>query len=406
MSAHALLSPSAAERWLHCTPAPRLEAELPETTSAYAEEGTLAHSVCDLFARKKFTLMKLSAYKAELKKLKADPLWQEEMLATATAYVDHLTENSMRFEHAPYMAFEVKVNISDFAPDAFGRCDCVMIGGDELIITDYKHGKGVPVSPQGNPQMMLYALGALTLYRPIYGDAIQRVTMYIDQPRLDSYDGYTLSVDDLLAWGENTVKPKAAIAHMGMGDFVPGYWCRFCRAKAQCRARAATHTALEDFKDCKAIPGTLADDLIKVGEAHDVEGMPPLLTDAEVGDLLKRGAALVDWYNSLEEYALGAILKGNEIPGFKAVEGTSKTTFKPDYDTAAKVLITAGYKKSTLYRSMPETLTNLDTLVGGRPKLKELLGDHLYKPPGKPALAPADDKRPPYSAAAADFSEV
>lgn len=406
MSAHALLSPSAAERWLHCTPAPRLEADLPETTSNYAEEGTLAHKVCDLFAQKKFTIMKLSTYKAALKKLKADPLWQDEMTATATTYVEHLTENSMKFEHAPYMAFEVKVDISDFVPEAFGRCDCVMIGGDELIITDYKHGKGVPVSPEGNPQMMLYALGALKLYRPIYGDAIQRVTMYIDQPRLDSYSGHTLTVEELLAWGENTVKPKAAIAHMGMGDFAPGEWCRFCRAKAQCRARAGAHTALEDFKDCKAIPGTLADDLIKVGEAHGVEGMPPLLTDDEVGDLLTRGRALVDWYNSLEEYALSALLKGGAIAGHKVVEGTSKTTFAPDYDTAATVLVAAGFKKATLYRQTPETLANLDKLVGGRPKLKELLGDHLYKPPGKPALAPESDKRPPYSPAAADFSEV
>ncbi|MDL2318093.1 DUF2800 domain-containing protein [Eubacteriales bacterium OttesenSCG-928-A19] len=403
MSAHALLSPSAAERWLNCTPAPRLEAELPETTSSYAEEGTLAHEVCDLFARKKFTLMKLTTYKAALKKLKANPLWQDEMTTTATTYVEHLTENSMKFEHAPYMAFEVKVDISDFVPEAFGRCDCVMIGGDELIITDYKHGKGVPVSPEGNPQMMLYALGALKLYRPIYGDAIQRVTMYIDQPRLDSYSGYTLSVDDLLAWGENTVKPKAAIAHMGLGDFNPGDWCRFCRAKGQCRARAGAHTALEDFANTKMIPDENAHKLHELCVPGTVE---PLLTDDEVGDLLTRGKALVDWYNALEEYALTTLLNGGTIAGHKVVEGTSKTTFAPDYDTAAAVLVAAGFKKATLYRQTPETLTNLDKLVGGRPKLKELLGDHLYKPPGKPALAPESDKRPPYNPAAADFSEV
>jgi hypothetical protein len=223
--------------------------------------------------------------------------------------------------------------------------------------------------------------------------------MYIDQPRLDSYSGYTLTVDELLAWGENTVKPKAAFAHMGMGEFVPGDWCRFCRAKAQCRARANTHTALEDFKDAKAIPGSIAADSI-------MSPAPPLLTDAEIGDLLTRGKALVDWYNSLEEYALTTILKGGAIPGHKVVEGTSKATFAPDFDTAANVLIAAGYAKSTLYREQPETLTNLDKLVGGRAKLQEILGAHLYKPPGKPALVPESDKRPPYSGAVADFGKA
>lgn len=403
---HALLSPSAASRWLSCTPAPRLEADLPESSSAFAAEGTLAHSVCELLAKKKFTIVKPSAHNAALKKLKADPLWQDEMLSTATVYVDHLAERSMEFAHKPYMAFEVKVDITDYAPEAFGTCDSVIIGGDELIITDYKHGKGVPVSAEGNPQMLLYALGALKLYRPIYGDAIKRVTCYIDQPRLDSYSKHSMGVDELLAWGENTVKPKADLAFAGLGEFNPGEHCRFCRAKAQCRARANAHTALEDFKDCTPAGAQKAGDLAPQEHSHigpHGAEVHPLLSDGEIGDLLTRGKTLVDWYNSLEEYALTAVLRGGTIPGYKAVEGTSKATFAPDFDTAAKVLIAAGYEKATLYREMPETLTNIDKVVGGRTKLKELLGDHLYKPPGKPALAPERDKRPAYSGAAADF---
>ncbi len=393
-STHALLSPSAASRWLNCTPAPRLEAELPETTSEYAAEGTLAHSVCELLARKKFTIVKPSAHNAALKKLKKHELWNDEMLTTAATYVDHLLERYMSFPNKPYIVFEVKVDITDYVPEAYGTCDCVMIGGDELIITDYKHGKGVPVSPENNPQMMLYALGALKCYRPIYGDAIKKVSMYIEQPRLNSYGGYSLTVDELLAWGENVVKQKAALAFAGLGSFNPGDWCRFCRAKARCRARADSHTALEDFKDA----------LLPTPE-NQQRTDAPLLTDAEIGDLLTRGKTLVDWYNSLEEYALTTLLNGGAIPGYKAVEGTSKTTFAPDYDAAASVLVEAGYDRALLYREAPETLAALDKLVGGRTKLKELLGEHLYKPAGKPTLAPESDKRPPYSSAAADFGE-
>lgn len=218
---HALLSPSAASRWLNCTPAPRLEAELPESASEYAAEGTLAHSVCELLARKKFTVVKLSAHNAALKKLKKEALWDDEMLTTAATYVEHLLERYMSFPNKPYIVFEVKVDITDYAPEAYGTCDCVMIGGEELIITDYKHGKGVPVSAERNPQMMLYALGALKCYRPIYGDAIKKVSMYIDQPRLNSYSGYSLTVDELLAWGENEVKPKAAPCLCGSWQLQP-----------------------------------------------------------------------------------------------------------------------------------------------------------------------------------------
>jgi hypothetical protein len=396
MSAHAVLAPSAAERWLHCTPAPRLEAELPETTSEYAEEGTLAHKVCDLLARKKYTIMKLSTYNAALKKLRADPLWQDEMLTTATTYVEHLAENAMKFEHAPYLAFEVRVDISDYVPEAFGRCDCVMIGGDELIITDYKHGKGVPVSSQENPQMMLYALGALKLYRPIYGDMIRRVTAYIDQPRLDSYSGYTLTVDELLAWGESTVKPKAAAAFAGLGEYTPGEWCRFCRAKVKCRARADSQTALEDFKNC-AYGSINPDDPQPLGRDQ-------LLTDTEVGDLLKRGKTLIDWYNGLKEYALATCLDGGTIPGWKAVEGRSTRAWT-DQDKALEAILNAGHPRELVYDTVPKTLAQLEKLIGPG-SFGELVGSLVIKPPGKPALAPESDKRPPYSGAAADFGGV
>lgn len=397
---HAILSPSAAHRWLHCTPAPRVEAEFPETTSEYAEEGRLAHSVCELAAKKKFTVMNNRAYNSRLKKLKADPKWDDEMLSTAATYVEHLTEHAMRFEHAPYVALEVQVDITDYAPEAFGTCDCIMIGGDELIITDYKHGKGVPVSAQDNPQMLLYALGALKLYRPIYGDMIRRVSTYIDQPRLDSYDGASMTVEELLAWGES-IKPKAAAAFMGTGEFAPGEWCRFCRAKAKCRARANQNTALEDFKDCIPLGRS-----IPMQTAYDATGFKPsnCLTDEEIGALLVRAEGLVAWYNDLKEYALVACLNGKTIPGWKAVEGRSTRAWT-DQDAALEALMAGGVEEAIIYDRVPKTLAQLEKVIG-KQRFGELVGDMITKSPGKPALAAESDKRPAYNGAAADFSEV
>ena len=397
---HAILSPSAAHRWLHCTPAPRVEAEFPETTSEYAEEGRLAHSVCELAAKKKFTVMNNRTYNSRLKKLKADPKWDDEMLSTAATYVEHLTEHAMRFEHAPYVALEVQVDITDYAPEAFGTCDCVMIGGDELIITDYKHGKGVPVSAQDNPQMLLYALGALKLYRPIYGDMIRRVSAYIDQPRLGSYDGASMTVEELLAWGES-IKPKAAAAFMGTGEFAPGEWCRFCRAKAKCRARANQNTALEDFKDCIPLGRS-----IPMQAEYDATGFKPsnCLTDEEIGALLVRAEGLVAWYNDLKEYALAACLNGKTIPGWKAVEGRSTRAWT-DQDAALEALMAGGVEEAIIYDRVPKTLAQLEKVIG-KQRFGELVGGMITKSPGKPALAAESDKRPAYNGAAADFSEV
>lgn len=397
---HAILSPSAAHRWLHCTPAPRVEAEFPETTSEYAEEGRLAHSVCELAAKKKFTVMNNRTYNSRLKKLKADPKWDDEMLSTAATYVEHLTEHAMRFEHAPYVALEVQVDITDYAPEAFGTCDCIMIGGDELIITDYKHGKGVPVSAQDNPQMLLYALGALKLYRPIYGDMIRRVSTYIDQPRLDSYDGASMTVEELLAWGES-IKPKAAAAFMGTGEFAPGEWCRFCRAKAKCRARANQNTALEDFKDCIPLGRS-----IPMQTEYDATGFKPsnCLTDEEIGALLVRAEGLVAWYNDLKEYALVACLNGMTIPGWKAVEGRSTRAWT-DQDAALEALMAGGVEEAIIYDRVPKTLAQLEKVIG-KQRFGELVGGMITKSPGKPALAAESDKRPAYNGAAADFSEV
>ncbi len=399
MSGHALLSPSAAGRWLNCTPVPRLEESLPESVSEYAEEGRLAHSVCELAAKKKFSAMPARTYSAALKKLKANPLWQDEMLSCAAEYVEHLEEHAMLFPSAPYVALEVKVDISDYARDAFGTCDSVIIGGDQLIVTDYKHGKGVMVSAQENPQMLLYALGALKLYKPVFGDSLKRITVCIDQPRLNHYDVYSLTEAELLAWGENVVKPKAALAYMGLGAFNPGEWCRFCRMKAQCRARADAHTALEDFKDA-LLPTPENTKTAAIEDKHGVPH-PPLLTDTEIGGLLSRGEALVAWYNSLKEYALNALLNGGEIPGWKAVEGRSSRAWA-DQDKAIETIINAGYPRELVYDSVIKSLAQLEKLIGTE-RFNGLVGSLIVKPAGKPALAPESDKRPAYSSAAADF---
>ena len=391
---HALLSASSASRWLHCTAAPRFEEQFPEKTSEYAEEGRLAHAICELKVIKKFTTqLTPRTYTTRLNKLKKDPLYTDEMDKTSDLYVEHLTEKAMTYDSTPSVAVEVQVDFAEYVPEGFGTCDCIMIGGDTLNITDYKHGKGVPVSAEGNAQMRLYALGALKRYAPIYGNIIKKVCMTIDQPRIqDEPSTETITVEELRAWGES-IKPAAAKAYMGLGEFCPGEHCRFCRGKAQCKARAAINTALEEFKDC--VPQN--------GEKPPLFGQG-VLTDEEIGDLLVRGKELVAWYKDLEEYALNALLNGGTIPGWKAVAGRSNRTFT-DTDAAVAAVIAAGYDEALVYERKPKTLTELEKLMG-KAEFTAKLGAYVVKPLGKPTLAPMTDKREPYSPAAADFAEV
>ena len=388
---HALLSASSASRWLNCTAAPRFEENFPESTSEFAEEGRLAHSFCELKVLKKFTTsVAQRSYTTQLNKLKKDERYNPEMEKTSDIFIEVLTELAMSYDAPPFVAAEVRVDFSDYVPEGFGTCDCVMIGGDTITIVDYKHGKGVPVDAENNSQMMLYALGALKKYFPIYGNTIKNVRLCIVQPRIHSEPSiWEITVEDLKLWAES-IKPIAEKAFAGLGEYVPGEHCRFCRGKAQCKARADIHTALEEFKDC--VPEAIA----QPGDN--------ILTNAQIGDLLIRGKELVAWYKNLEEYALGAALKGDDIAGWKVVEGRSNRAFT-DQDEAFKAIIGAGYEEALLYERKPLTLTAVETLIGKK-EFAEKFGQFVHKPTGKPTLVPTSDKRPVYSPAAADFADV
>lgn len=384
MSKHALLSPSAAHRWLNCTPAARLEATLPYKSSIYADEGTLAHSVCELTAKKYFTPMKTAAFNREMKKLKENKLWNDEMIQTADTYVGHLKEKAISFKTAPYIVFETKVEMNDYVPEAFGRCDCIMFGDNTLVITDYKHGKGVPVSAKENPQLMLYALGALNRYQMLFD--IDSVQICVDQPRLNHYETWECTKKVLLDWGES-IKPVAQQAYEGTGEYNPGSWCRFCRANGVCTAQTKNQiTAFDDFKD--AIE----------------QGNTDLLTPAQIADALAKGAVLVNWYEALQKAAPEKILEGTPIPGYKVVEGRSTRSWT-NQDEALTALQAAGIERAIIYDSIPKSLAQLEKVIGAT-KFAELVGKYIFKPSGKPTLTTEDDKRPAFNGAVADFADV
>lgn len=367
---HALLSASGAHRWLHCTGSPLLEKDFPDSTSVYAQEGTLAHELCELklmtytgeITKRKLTSMKNKLMKSEL--------WQPEMDSTSEAYLDYIKDITMSYTVKPVILTEKRVDFSRYVPEGFGTADCLILAGDTLHVVDYKHGKGVVVDADHNPQMMLYALGAMGELSLLY--RFKFVHMTIVQPRVNNISEFTMTADELREWGEKVVKPKAEAAMSGKGEFEAGDWCRFCRAKQQCKTRYESNDSLYP----------------ELSERHD----PRLITLAELGEYLKRGKDMAAWLEDMKEYALSESLAGADVPGWKAVEGRGSRAFT-DTDEAVDTLIKNGIDESVLYERRVLTLAQMEKAVGKK-AFGELVGDLVVKNPGKPTLVEESDKRP------------
>lgn len=379
---HALLSASGAHRWLSCTPSAKLEEQFPDSTSTYAEEGTLAHELCEIKVNKALLGMPTKTYNSTLKKIKGNDLYQTEMDKYTDEYLDYILEKVHSFDSPPTVIVEKKVDFSSYVPEGFGTADCIILGDGELHIVDFKYGKGVEVSAEYNPQMMLYALGAYLEYSFLF--QIEAVKMTIVQPRIGNISEYSMLVEELLEWAELIVKPKAQMAWLGNGDYTAGEHCKFCRARASCRERARKNLETENFE-------------LKEG---------PLLSLEEIGEALKKAIDLAKWAEDLKEYALAESLKGNNIPGWKAVEGRGSRNFT-DNDLAIKKLKEAGIAEELLYERKQYTLAQIEKLVGTK-DFKKIVGDLVVKNPGKPTLVVDTDKREKITnkvTAAEDFAD-
>jgi len=370
--AHALLSASSSHRWLHCPPSARLSENYDDKGSDYAAEGTDAHTLCEHKLRQ--------ALGMKSKDLTENLTWfNEEMDDCATGYAAYVLEHVEEARQAcadPIVLIEQRVDFSRWVESGFGTADCILIADGNLQVCDYKHGRGILVEAEENPQMMCYALGALELFDGIYD--IHTVSMTIYQPRRDNVSTYTLPKEELYRWADTVLKPTADLAFAGKGSFLCGEWCGFCKAKYDCRARAEANLDLAryDFK------------------------VPPLLEDEEVEEILARVDDLVAWATDIKEYALQQAISGKTWNAWKLVEGRSNRKYT-DEMAVAQVVNQAGFDP---YERKVLSVTALQKLLG-KARFDELLSPYIEKPQGKPTLVPASDKRPAMSTAKNDFTE-
>lgn len=375
MSKHAILSASGAHRWMNCTPSARLELEFDDNSGEAAAEGTAAHALSEHKLRKALNMRS---------KKPVSPYDSDEMDNYTDGYVEfvlEVIEQAKKICSDPLILIEQRLDFSKYVPEGFGTGDCLIIADGTLHIIDFKYGQGVLVSAEDNPQMKLYALGALDLFDGIYD--IEMVSMTIYQPRRENVSTSIVSKESLYQWAEEVLKPKAELAFAGDGNYCPGEWCQFCRAAVKCRARAEAKMKLATFEFA----------------------LPPLLSDEEIADILSSIGDLTNWANEIIAYATDeAVNHGKKWPGFKVVEGRSNRKYK-DEEAVAEAAKNAGYRD--IYKQSLITITEMEKLMG-KSKFNEILGELVMKPPGKPTLVPVSDKRPEMNTSSAkiDFMEV
>ena len=366
MAKHATLSASSSHRWLNCPPSVRICENYADVTTDYALEGTDAHALCEYQLKQSLgipaedPIENLTWYNAEM----------EGCAAGYAAYVMELLEDAKKTCADPVVMIEQRVDFSRWVKDGFGTADCILIADGVMNIVDYKHGKGVEVSAEKNPQMMLYALGALEIFDGIYDIETVRMTIY--QPRLSNISVFEMAKDELLEWANTELTQKAQLAYEGKGEFHSGEWCRSCKAKAECRERAKANLELAKYEFTE----------------------PPLLGDAEIADILGKLDGLTSWVADVKEYALQQAVGGKKWSGWKLVEGRSNRKYRSDADVA-DVVAHAGFDP---YEHKVRGITAMQMLLG-RSRFEELLSPYIEKPQGKPTLVPESDKRPAYEPA-------
>lgn len=393
MTTHALLSPSAAERWINCPASVFLNKDIPDEGSVYADEGTAAHTIMELAGKEYFKGFEFDSIKttlalklAEMKahgpqgKFTITDAWADEVINCARVWLTELDKVCGGFPD--YVAFETRVNSVEIPNGAMGgTADCLMLVGDTLHVFDYKHGQGVPVSAENNPQLSLYGYMAYMSHLDL---PVKNIELHIVQPRADNTNSWKTSAEHLCSWFDEIVQPQAerviSICETGkysLEDFtVTKAGCRFCKAKAACPAMTREVSTELDLPRVLTVPDS-------------VEKLSRILDFKPVAEA---------YFDAVEKKVFDLLSNGQSVPGFKLVSGRPGNRKWTDSAQALDELKKAKLKMSEYYKT-PEVIspTQAEKLyksgVIGERKWQTLQG-LITRPEGKPTLAAVTDKRP------------
>ena len=378
--AHARLNASSSHRWMMCPPSVKLSEQFEDKPSSYAEEGTFLHELCELKLHRYLGDMDPALIELQYAEHRDNDFYSDEAETVTDEYVAFCIETieAVRLSCPDLLIMvEHRLDYSDYVPDGFGTGDLIIVADGVLEVIDFKGGRGVRVEATRNSQLMLYGLGALLEFDPLYD--IHQVRMTIVQPRLSNLSSFEMEADDLIRWAETEVRPKAMLAYEGKGEFCAGEWCRFCKARYTCRKRSEYHMSLaaRDFKE------------------------PDLLSDEEIADILPVAESLNSWVQDLLAYATQEAVIGKTWPGYKLVAGRSIRKYTSEAEVI-KAATEAGY--TDIYKTSLLGVGDLEKRMGKK-AFNEVLGKYIVKPVGAPTLVPETDPRKPYANAASVFND-
>ena len=377
---HARLNASSSHRWMMCPPSVKLSEQFADKPSPYAEEGTFLHELCELKLHRYLGDMVPELIEEQYAEHRDNDFYSDEAESVTDEYVAFCIETieAVRLSCPdPLIMVEHRLDYSEYVPEGFGTGDLVIVADGVIEVIDFKGGRGVRVDANRNSQLMLYGLGALLEFDPLYD--IHTVRMTIVQPRLSNTSTYEITAQELIRWAETEVRPKAMLAYEGAGEFCAGEWGRFCKARYTCRKLSEYHMRLAE---------------------HDFR-QPDLLSDEEIADILPVADSLNSWVQDLLAYATQAAVNGKSWPGYKLVAGRTVRKYTSEAEVI-KAATEAGY--TDIYKTTLLGVGDLEKRMG-RKRFGEVLGKFIIKPAGAPTLVPETDARKPYSDAASDFSQ-
>ena len=421
-SAHSTWSASGFEQKMLCPGSHVLQQGKPRRSSQYAAEGTAAHQVLTWALQES---RPAAAYIGRV--IEADGFTftvDEDMTGHVQVCIDYVTDAA---GDEGVIFADIRVNYSQYLDtpelEAWGTADVIIARGDELIVIDFKFGMGVEVSAERNPQMSLYALGALQAYQGLVSD-FERVRMVISQPRIKkAASEFDISVEELEAWGRSTARSAVNTCRNAMAvdrtqvtsevswDQVylrPGEkQCKFCSAKAECPALRA-EVAGTVFEALPASP----DEFAELNPAPLSED--PRYDSAEwLAACLSKVDLIEDWCKAIRAETERRLLAGESVPGYKLVPGKKGARQWESDEQAKEVLKSIRLRDDQMYDfsvKSPAQIAKLGPALDKNGAIKPIKdGDPkpvigprqwprvaaiIKQSQGKPHVAPADDPRP------------
>jgi len=386
---HATLSPSGASRWFECPGSPAAEAPFPRTSNVHADEGTAAHELGEICLRNDFDPVEFLGGYVDIKKGKVyreeaagdvehdkdKGLFtvDEEMVDGAWLYVE--TVRSHIAEGDEY-EFEAKLDLTHIPGMEFGTGDFIRYrpSTKELVVIDFKYGRGVRVDVKENEQLLCYAEGTAKRF---HNRGLDKVKLVVVQPRYPDKERvreWTIDALELVEF-RYTLIDKANATMVENPPRIPGDHCRWCKAAASCEA--------------------LRSHSLKVAEM-EFSDEPPKVADMDaekIADLMTKADVVENWIKAIKNRA-HEIASNDGLPGWKLVHSTSHRKWKDD-DEALKYLGAVVELTDEQIYAEPKMKSPaaVEKILGSKRK-KEIEG-LIYKPPGKIILVPESDPRAP-----------